>query len=88
LLILTGDGQLAEGLKIMGKLFRRADTGELKEFWPESYSIDTTGQRSTHIESTVSRYFRAADNTRIDLMKDGTYQERWGQVWVAESTLE
>lgn len=66
--------------------FRRVDTGEVKAFRADSYRIDTTNQHSTHVEIAEVNFYRAADGTRIDRQADGSFQEKWGEVWVAEST--
>jgi hypothetical protein len=73
-------------MSIQTKFFRRADTGEVKEFRPDSYRIDTTNLRSANREHVDVHFLRATDGTRIDLKKDGSYQEKWGQVWIEEST--
>lgn len=63
-------------------LFRRADTGEEKEFAPASYRNDTTTNYSTQREYADFHFFRAEDGDRIDHKPDGSYQDKWGVVWV------
>ena len=63
------------------KKFRRPDTGEVKDFWPDSYRNDTSSMHSTRREYAEIHCFRAADGDRIDQKKDGSFQDKWGVTW-------
>jgi hypothetical protein len=68
----------------MPMIFIRPDTGEEKEFRPESYVVDNTtmhGRASTHVH-----FFRAADGERIDKQQDGNFSTKWGVAWIPKST--
>jgi hypothetical protein len=68
----------------MNFIFVRQDTGERKEFFEDSYTIDTTTQLSQSKESFTASFFKAHDGDRIDRKPDGTYRDKWGAVWVRE----
>lgn len=70
-------------MKHQPQVFRRQDTGEEKEFWPDGYRYEITDQHDSEVRPFhEARFFRAADGDRIDLKPDGTYQEKWGVVWL------
>jgi hypothetical protein len=60
------------------------DTGERKEFFPDSYDIDNTTMRHTSREINTFHFLRAEDDYRIDRMPDGTFQDKWKRVWLPE----
>jgi hypothetical protein len=65
------------------RTFRRPDTGEEREFRASSHGIDTTTQFSAaRRDAATIHFYVAADGTRIDRRPDGTFQEKWGTVWV------
>ena len=66
------------------RTFRRLDTGETKDFTASSYRIDQTNQRSTKRESVEVHFYRADDGDRIDEKPDGSFQDKWGVVWVPQ----
>jgi hypothetical protein len=63
------------------RTFRRADTGEIKDFTADSYRIDQTTQHSIQREEVVIHFYRADDGDRIDQKPDGSFRDKWGVVW-------
>jgi len=64
------------------RTFRRPDTGETKDFTVDSYQIDTITHFSTQREVAEVNFYRADDGDRIDRQPDGSFQDKWGVVWV------
>jgi hypothetical protein len=63
-------------------ILEQKDTGERKEFFPDSYMNDTTTMHSSTRKSVTFNFCRASDGYRVDDQPDGTFQDKWGTVWI------
>jgi len=66
------------------RIFVRKDTGERKEFFPDSYAVDNTTQLDSARDIKVVNCYRSRDGDRIDRMPNGTFEDKYRTVWLPE----